>query len=891
MTRDRLVLSLADARAADASLVGGKGANLGELVHLGLPVPAGFCVTTAAFEAFMAGLHDVDALYGLLDSVATHDVEAAREVGRRVRRALSGLPIPPDVAGAVVEHWRAHDDEGSYAVRSSATAEDLPGASFAGQQDTYLNVRGEDDLVDAVRRCWVSLFTDRAILYRAQNGFPHRDVRLAVVVQEMVDAEVSGVLFTADPVTGHRPTLTIDATFGLGESLVGGLVTPDFYRLDKRSRQVVDRQVADKETAVVPLAHGGTRQVPVPESERSRATLTDAQVLELADLGIRAEAHFGAPQDMEWALVGGAVRVLQSRPITSLFPVDGLRSPDGSLHVFFNMGYQQNMTKAMTPLGMSCIRAFIPLGHVGNRAESIHVRPNGGRLFTDLTLPLRHPVGRRVVMAVLSQFDALAPESLRLAIGRPEFRRPRSAALSPGAVRTIAHLMLRTQKALWVQDPSGVADEVDALIEQHVRDVRRRLGGLTSPAAQVTAVIQVLRHLHLVVLQWAPRFAAGALAHRLLLRLGRDWADPQDLADYPLGLPGNVVTEMTLALGDVAQSAARSPALVAWFAQVDDDSQAWLAEAATIEGSGPFLEHWEEFLRRYGCRGSAEVDIGAPRWYEEPLPLLKTLAGYVQQDDGGHRSRQAALAEAAGQAARRLVAAARRGPAGAVRARVVRRLIAVSQSGGVLREHHKFLAVQVMREVKETLKDVAVTLTDSGRLSRPDDVWFLTLPELQGLVDADGGDVAERVPARRADLTRFEAMTPPMVLTSDGETPAVRYHVDDAPPGALLGQPVSGGIVEARVHVIHDPQSESLAPGEVLVAKFTDPGWTPLFLNAGGLVTEVGGLLTHGSVVAREYGIPAVVGVRGATSALRTGQTVRLDGSRGVVEVLDDAHP
>ena len=303
MTRQEpLIFSFSDIRASDLPLVGGKGANLGELTHAGFPVPDGFCLTTYAFQQFVAACPNSADIYTLLDTITTQDVEGVRKVGQNVRQILLEVPVPQEVAEAVRQSWREMGVDQAYAVRSSATAEDLPDASFAGQQDTFLNVRGEAAIMDAIRRCWVSLFTDRAILYRSQNNFLHRDVQLSVVVQKMIMAEISGTMFTADPLTGHRHTLTIDASFGLGEALVSGIVSPDAYQVDKREHKIVQRQIADKQIAIFPEEAGGTRQESLIAAQQKQTALTDEQILALADLGARIEAHYGSPQDIEWAI-------------------------------------------------------------------------------------------------------------------------------------------------------------------------------------------------------------------------------------------------------------------------------------------------------------------------------------------------------------------------------------------------------------------------------------------------------------------------------------------------------------------------------------------------------------------------------------------------------------
>ena len=911
---DALVLVFSEIRAADLPLVGGKGANLGEMTHAGFPVPEGFCLTTQAFRRFIAACPDVDPLYDVLDSVAPDDLETVRRVGQQVRQTLLQTPVSAAVADAMRQAWQTVGVEHAYAVRSSATAEDLPGASFAGQQDTYLNVRGEAALLDAVRRCWASLFTDRAILYRCQNGFSHRDVQLAVVVQRMVMAEKSGILFTADPLTGHRHTLSIDASFGLGEALVSGLVSPDSYRVDKRTRAILERRIADKQVAIYPEKDGGTRQVTLPLERRHATVLGDEQILTLADLGCRIEAHYGAPQDIEWAIAprviasrtqsgeaicpstqeiaSGAERprndiyILQARPITSLYPIDGLSSPDGTLHIYFSVGHQQNMTRAMAPLSLTSFPRLLPIKPVNKRLGYPVLRTSGGRLFADITALLRHPVLRKGVFGLLSQFDALAPEVLQIAMRRPEFRGPHELHISCAALKGIAGVLHKVWHALWRQDLTGFIAETNALIDHFVAETERRLHEAPAGKAQLQTVLDVLPTIFPFMLNWLPQFVAGELAKRLLTRFGRRCLSPDELQALTLGLPGNVVSKMNLAIGDLADLAQRSPQLVDWFSYLGDDSRTWLEQAAQLEGSTPFLGAWEAFLVRYGARGPAEIDIMMPCWYEEPLPVLKIIAARLQQEPGTHRARQRKLVQTRQAAARKLLEREERGFLSGLRVRLIKRLLHVMTEAGGMREHHKFFAIRVLALIKEALKQNACLLVEAGKLHHPDDLWFLTWDELLAIWDDATTDWDALIAPRRADLERFQKLTPPMIITSDGETPVVQYRVEDVPPGALVGNPVSPGVVEGVVHVIHDPRAETLAPGEILVAAYTDPGWTPLFINAAGLILEIGGAMNHGSIVAREYGIPAVAGVREATQKLRTGQQVRVDGNRGIIELF-----
>ncbi len=864
-------------------IVGGKGANLGALAQAAMPVPPGFCVTTEAFAQFMAGVDSAD-LFARLDALGADDVDEVRRVGSQVRATLLESPVPPRVADAVIGAWRSAGSEEAYAVRSSATAEDLPEASFAGQQDTYLNVLGAADLIDAVHRCWVSLFTDRAIVYRIRNGFAHDEVGLSVVVQQMVMAEISGVAFSADPLTSDRTLVTIDAAFGLGEALVSGAVTPDAYKVEKATLSIVDRNVADKKIAIVGQPGGGVATIELGPERRSRPALDDVRIQQVAELTRRVEDHYGQPQDVEWAFAGNQLFLLQARPITSLFPVDQLTSPDGTLHVFFSMGHQQNMTGAMTPLGLSTVRCVIPFGHKDGTIESSHVGAAGGRLYADITPALRHPVARRVVPGLLGSFHALAPDTLRLAMAREGLEGSGPPA-SPRFLVFVAGLGRQVLASLFWRDLTGVPAEAMDVIDQTGVSLRRSLEDLDDEAL-VARLVQAMPELILPALHWIPAFMAGELARRLVGRLAEHWELDGVSETFDLGLPGNAVTDMNLALGDLAETARANPELIARFDQLDGGGRDWLAAAAEVEGSVPFLSAMESFLGRYGSRGTAEIDLAAPRWHEEPIPLLQVIASSLQQPAGSHTAQPASVDAARTAAWNALRRRAGRGPLGPLRRRLLDRLLHVVEHGSVLREHHKFLVVEQLRIVKEFVGQLAEALVDDGVLADRDDIWFFSWPEIQDLQGQNRLDAETTATERRAEHGKYQTMTPPMVITSDGAVPIADYDVD-APPGALVGSPVSGGVVEGVARVVHDPSSETVEPGEVLVASFTDPGWTPLFVNSAALVMEVGGLMTHGSVVAREYGIPAVVGVRGATERIKSGDRIRVDGDQGFVMIIN----
>src|SRR5438105_525267 len=404
------VLGFQEIDQTQVAIVGGKGAHLGELSRIeGIRVPAGFCVTTDAFRRIMAEAPFIDERLEQLSGLNPDDREAIRTLSAEIRRIIEAIAIPDDLAGEIKLALARLGDQPAYAVRSSATAEDLPTASFAGQQDTYLNVVGPAAILQHVSRCWASLFTERAVTYRLRNGFDHRKVHMAVVVQLMVFPQASGILFTADPVTGNRKVTSVEASFGLGEALVSGLVNPDVYKV--RDGEVVARAVATKQLAIHASPAGGTQEYAIEPERQEQPALTDAQVVRLAQLGRRIEAHFGVPQDIEWCLVDDDFLIVQSRPITTLFPIPA--ASDGENHVYVSVGHQQMMTDAMKPLGISMwqLTAGRPMYEAG------------GRLFVDVTRGLASPASRAGLLAVLGKGDPLIGDALQTILERGDFVR------------------------------------------------------------------------------------------------------------------------------------------------------------------------------------------------------------------------------------------------------------------------------------------------------------------------------------------------------------------------------------------------------------------------------------------------------------------------------------
>jgi phosphohistidine swiveling domain-containing protein len=892
-----LTLAFSEVGPDDLARVGGKGANLATLARAGVAVPPGFCVTTRAFDLFLESLPNADVRFAELEGLDGTSVDAARAAAEAMRAALDRLPIPDQVARAVVAAWSALGIEYPLAVRSSATAEDLPGASFAGQQDTYLNVRGETALLDAVRRCWISLFTDRAVLYRARNHFGHRTVKLSVVVQRLIDPDVSGILFTADPISGHRRIASIDAGFGLGEALVSGLITPDRYRVDRRSREVLLAQAGDKALAIRSEPGGGTRREQLDETERHTRTLDDGQVRALAEIADRIEAAFGgAPQDIEWCIAAGSIYVVQARPITSLFPIPQTAPSDEGFRVFLSFGHLQMMLDPMPRLALEVWRYFLPAGK--NEAPSWRAAPTlspvmvpaGGRLYIDVTGVLRIARLRGPLLALLRRAYQALEQSLSALINRPDFHAGTAHAgrFARMALRTLGPVAVRLPGALLVHDPAAGAAAFHRALDDLPREIAGRVQRAAPRAERIRRCAAELNGIFRRIRRYLPSMIAGFTSLALLRRLARGrWAYKvrPDVDTLLRGLPGNVTTEMDLAVGDLTDLVRPHPELAMLLR-----SRPWeevRAKLQQVQGGRELSGALDDFLSRYGNRGAGEIDLSRPRWRDDPTLLVRVMIGGLSAEAGAHRKNHRAQVEAAEAAAARLIAAAGHGRWGPLRRRWVRRLVRVARFGMGLREHPKFVIVQTLGLIRSEVLGAGEELAGRGQLATAQDIWHLSFAEIAAALEDSKLDLNDRVAIRAEELSRDQAGKPPLVISSEGEIPAAADRLD-LPPGALPGTPASAGVVEGTARVVTDPNRDVLGAGEILVAPFTDPGWTPLFVHAVGVVTEVGGMMTHGAVVAREYGIPAVVSVASAVERIRSGQRIRVDGTRGFVQILEE---
>jgi len=862
---ERHVLSLQEIDRTQLALVGGKGANLGELARIeGTRVPAGFCVTTDAFRRVMSAAPRIDDLLDRLTRLNPDDGDAIRTLSAQIRRTIEETAVPEDVAGAIAGSVTRLDGQAAYAVRSSATAEDLPTASFAGQQDTYLNVTGVAAILTDVSRCWASLFTERAVTYRLRYRLDSRQVQMAVVVQRMVFPQAAGILFTADPVTSNRKVVSIEASFGLGEALVSGLVNPDVYQV--RDGELIAKAVAVKRVAIHAVPTGGTQERAIDPARQQQPALTDAQVVRLAQLGRRIEAHFGQPQDIEWCLADDEFRIVQSRPITTLFPVPP--ASDQGNHVYISVGHQQMMTDAMKPLGLSFWQMTTPRP----MAEA------GGRLFVDVTKALGAPASRAGLLDVAGRSDPLVGDALRTVVERgdfvPDLPDAGRGEMPPGSEPAV----IETDAAI----VTGLIERSQAAIATLKRDIRGKSG--SALADFILANIQELRRF-MFDPQSLPVILAGMQGAWQLNERVQEWLGEKNVADtLTQSVPGNVTAEMGLALLDVADVIRPHPGVVAFLQHVEEEN--FLDELPAIDGGREARDAIAAYLDKYGMRCVGEIDITRPRWSERPTTLVPMILANVKNAEPGAGQRRFARGlQQAGQKERELLAQLRARPDGEPKAEEAKRLIDRIRTFAGYREYPKYHMVTCYFVYKQALLSDADRLVQAGVLGDREDIFYLRFEELRDVVRTNQAD--ERLIQQRKDaFGTYQTLTPPRVLTSDGEAVAGTYRRADVPAGALTGLPVSAGTVEGRARVILDMAEAGLEEGDILVTAYTDPSWTPAFVAIKGLVTEVGGLMTHGAVIAREYGLPAVVGVERATRLIRDGQRIRVHGTDGYVEIL-----
>jgi pyruvate,water dikinase len=863
-----------DSPDATLELVGGKGASLARMAATGLPVPPGFQITTHAYRRFVRENGLAEAILSAAAQASAADPATLERASAQIQSLFAQSTIPEDVAALILESYgELGKDDPPVAVRSSATAEDLPEMSFAGQMETYLNVCGGEEVLAAVKRCWGSLWTARALAYRAQQGIRPEDLSIAVVVQQLVPADVAGVLFTANPVTGVRDQMMINAAWGLGEAIVGGQVTPDTLVVTKPTGAIESQEIATKEVMTVRVV-GGTREEPVPPEKRTRAALPPAQAAELVRLGAQIERLYGQPMDIEWAMCDQRIFILQARPITAL--PEPRATPEWKLP-----------------------RA----GQRYARSSVVELLPNPlSPLFATLALPLWNEAlwtlmqalgsGRRLA----SSFRLVTiDEYAYIEYGLGAWQSARLLVALPALLHRLVRL-LRSAQARWAEEARPhYANVVGAWA---ARDLA------TTPAMELLAVAREIVKAaasHYVCIQTGilpVAYMSEAAFTSVYNRLIKRKSEPPALT-FMLGFDSAPI-QAEKSLYDLASWARTQPELAGYLARASSKeiAEACASQPAPIADA----ESWREFAGRFARHldrfGHAvyDLDFASSVPADDPAPLLETLKYFLSGQARSPYERQAGAARAREQATQSVLARLK-----GIRLRVFRPLVQTAQRYAPLREDALAEVGLGWPRLRCMMREVGRRMVAAGAIAQPDDVFWLTLEEVEAAARAlDAGQRAEDyghvVAARRATSEVERKVTPPVALPIKGGarflgidfTRWMPARTDQRAGNIIKGVGTSPGRVTGVARVIRGPDEfGQMQPGDILVAKITTPACTALFALASGVVTDVGGPLSHSSIVAREYHIPAVLGTGVATERIRSGQRITVDGDGGVVRIGD----
>lgn len=862
------VLWFKDLDRTKLMIAGGKGANLGELSRMEeIHVPEGICISTEAFRKIVGEKTATQALLDRLSLLKVEDRHKISTLSTEIRKAIEEIALPKDFVEEIDLCIYRLGEKDAYAIRSSATAEDLPTASFAGQQDTYLNVIGKEEILKYIRRCWSSLFTDRAIIYRIQNGFDHRKVQLAVIIQKMIFAQAAGIMFTADPVTSNRKMLSIDASFGLGEAIVSGLVNADNYKV--RNGKIIEKKISSKQLAIYSLKDGGTKEQEIESSQQNKQTLSDAQILQLEQIGRKIEEHFGDPQDIEWCLAEDTFYIVQSRPITTLYPIP--ETNDNANHVFLSVGHQQMMPDAIKPLGLSFYLLVTPAP----------MRTAAGRLFVDVTPMLASPAGRENLLNVMGKYDLLIKDALTTIMERGDFIQV-SPDIKNETGSNKAPLPFNALPPV-ENDPAIVTDRIrssEALIEMLKQNIKTKSG-----TELFDFIVEDIQQLKKTMSESLPAIMTGMNASAWLNEKMNEWLGEANVADtLSQSVQNNITSEMGFALLDIADVIRPYPEVIAYLEHTKDDN--FLDELVKFGGGKETRQAIDAFLDKYGMRCVGEIDIAKTRWSEKPITLVPIILSNIKSFEPGESRRKFEQGRMQAQKKEQdLLDRLMSLPDGEHKAAETKRMIELVRNFSGYREYPKYHMISRYFIYKKALLKEAEQLAQAGVIQEKEDVFYLSFEELRETVREKKLDYTI-ITQRKDKYKTYEKMSPPRVITSDGEILSGSYKRKNIPPGAIAGLPVSSGVIEGRARVILKIEDADLEEGDILVTPFTDPSWTPLFLSIKGLVTEVGGLMTHGAVIAREYGLPAIVGVDNATKLIKDGQWIRVHGTEGYIEIL-----
>ncbi|MDD2871154.1 MAG: phosphoenolpyruvate synthase, partial [Candidatus Gracilibacteria bacterium] len=867
------VFDLVDVDKSYAEVVGGKGANLGELTKAGFNVPQGFCVTVQAYKYMVLKYKKYSNLIEKLDLLDVNELKKLEKVSEQIREYILNLKFPIDLENVILDAWDKNGKNKSYAVRSSATSEDLPDASFAGQQESFLNIKGSDQLLESIKKCFASLFTFRAVVYRKKNKFSNDKVFLSVVVQEMIFSEISGIMFTADPVTGNRKVVSINASFGLGEALVSGLVQPDLYIVN--GSRITKRVISKKDVKVTSVREGGTEQSDIKPAKQAVQALNDKQILELSKLGKDIENHYKTEQDIEWCFKDNKFFIVQSRPITSLYPL-----PENMIkgfHFFLSIGHVQMMTEAIKPLGISVFLTFSRYVEDYFKMKNPLLYDSGSHLYVDLMNLLDYKIFKSTLPFILQNVDENSSKILVNFMKNREFKKLKRKRLSFKRIIVLLKFLYQELKLLFFGDLDNIYDDLDKVISNKLYVLRNELQEvvLKDKVKKIKSTILSLPKYiaETNILKYMP-LAIGT--YKILGNLSQKWlGDTNEIDAIGKAPEGNVTTEMGLVIGDMADIVSKNDILREYLENGEYDN--FWKDIERTKGGKEFSELFHQFLKKYGMRCSGEIDITHPRWKDQPMQVVSLILNSAKNTDLNQHRDDFVLAKAEGlDASNRFIERLKSTRFGFLKAFFVKRLIYVYRSTIGVREHPKFFLVNIFDIIRDAILEEGNMLVNEKVIENIEDIYYFTFDEIEYILETKEVDNT-LLKNRKYRFERNSRLKPPRVFTGDGEVLYAKPNLN-IPEGAISGTAASSGIIEGRARVILNLEDADLENGDIIVTTYTDPAWTTLFGIASAVVTEVGGLLTHGAVVAREYGIPAVVGVDDVTNFIQDGDKIRVNG-------------
>ena len=873
--------------------VGGKGLNLVKLSLQNFNVPTGFILTTNSYIEFINYNNLQNRINQYLQEIHLAKVGNIEQISTEIRKIIELGILPPELQDELGENLLNNQNK-HFAVRSSATAEDLPDYSFAGLHDTILNVKGLDQIVEAVKKCFSSLWTTRAIEYRLKNNIEQQNIAIAVVIQEQIQSEVSGVLFTADPVTNNHKNMIIESTYGLGEAIVSGMVNPDHFLVDYDG-SILNQKIGSKRIKIISSPDGGTREI--TENNMKKVTLTKKNIKELVKLGKAVQDFYSSPQDIEWAFAEGKLYLLQSRAITTLYKIEEEILQEKRLEAFMSFNMVQGIMEPITPLGGDTINEMIKSisPYLGGPKDPKVLYTTSDRLWIKFTLALENKIFFNIGT---KGFLALAePESRKifLYLNRKKIFKIKGGLPSLRKGKKLLRFFLSFFSAMRknIEDPVARRQLV-------FTETEKKIDFLTSKSSSLTEIKQMLQFNQWVcshmfpyfIIKQAPYVGSGlGMPFFAIKKLASSVEGGDDLvASLVSDIPYNVTSDMNRWTWELVKPLKQEPEIVKLF-----------EEKSYLEISKLFLENQlpsklqlsiQQFIDKYGFRGYNELDLGRQRWNEKPEYVIKNFATYLAIKDPNKYPDK--IAERNKKKAERayaiLLYKLRTSEKGILKAKIFKKLFVPFHELAGVREYPKFSIIKILHLVRSNYTKIAEELVKRNQLSNNLDIFYLKLDEITNAVNNPAEQYLTVVEKRRKSFEKeMNRKEIPRVILSDG---TIYYEVPELvgkkDKNIIYGSSASSGKVTGKVKIMMDPYSHTLEAGEILVCPGTDPSWTPLFQVAGGLITEVGGMMTHGSVVAREFGIPAVVGINRATSKFKTGQVIELNGTSGIVKIVEE---